>query len=183
MRDYIDPYLLPFFGMTGVQSLDHLVGTFVLALIVVVIGEFTLSIVFKANRKHLDNLNSNLKKYSALSKEALRRGDKESYQALNQQANDAYGHVFCNKFGLSAAVLWPIFFALDWMQPHFSETGVAIPFYSSGANYVVVFLFCYLLARIVFGRLKRHLPYFKGQHAMLQSYGRETPPGEQDPPP
>jgi hypothetical protein len=25
----------------------------------------------------------------------------------------------------------------------------------------------------VFGRLKRHLPYFKGQYRMLQSYGKE----------
>ena len=175
---YVDPYLLALYGLAGVQVLDGLIGTFLLALVVVVIGEFTISLVFRANRKHLDQLNSNLKKYSDLSQEALRRGDEESYRALNKQANDAYGHVFFNKFGLSAASLWPIFFALDWMQPHFAETGIAAPFYSSGANYVVVFLFCYILARIVFGRLKRHLPYFRGQYEMLRSYDRKGQPAD-----
>jgi hypothetical protein len=173
MWHYCDPYLLALYRLTGVVSLDGLIGTFLVALLVVVIGEFTISMVFRINRKHLDRLNENLKKYSELSQEALRLGDEVSYKALNKQANDAYGHVFFNKFGLSAAALWPAFFALDWMQPHFAETGIAIPGYPSGVHYVVVFLCCYILARIVFGRLKRHLPYFKGQYQMLQSYGRK----------
>lgn len=167
---YLDPYILSLYALTGTEALDGLVGTFLLALAVVVIGEITLSLVFKANRRHLDRLNDNLAKFSELSQEALRRGDQPSYQALNKQANDAYGHVFFNKFGLSAASMWPIFFALDWMQPHFAESGIAVPFYPGGVNYVVVFLVCYVAARIVFGRLKRHLPYFKQQYAMLKAY-------------
>ena len=134
MWHYCDPYLLALYRLTGVVSLDGLIGTFLVALLVVVIGEFTISIVFRINRKHLDRLNENLKKYSELSQEALRLGDEVSYKALNKQANDAYGHVFFNKFGLSAAALWPAFFALDWMQPHFAETGIAIPFYPSGRS-------------------------------------------------
>lgn len=181
MRDYLDPYLLPFYQLTGTPALDGAMGTLVLALMVVIIGEFTISLVFLANRKHLDKLNSDLKKYSDLSQEALQQGDTHSYKALNKQANDAYGHVFFNKFGLSAAALWPAFFALDWMQPHFMETGVAVPVYPSGANYVLVFLCCYILARIVFGRLKRHLPYFRSQYRMLQSYGKEGPASSEDP--
>lgn len=181
VRHFLDPCLVPLYGLSGVHGLDGLIGTFVLALIVAVIGEFTISLVFRVNRKHLDTLNRKLKRFSDLSQEALRRGDGESYRALNRQANDAHGHVFFNKFGLSAAALWPIFFALDWMQPHFAETGVAIPFYPSGANYVVVFLCCYIMARIVFGRLKRHLPYFKSQHAMLQSYGKGGRSSGEDP--
>jgi hypothetical protein len=173
---YVDPYLLALYELTDVRGLDGLIGTFAVALIGVIIGEFTISLVFRANRKHLDQLNRNLKKYSELSQEALRRGDEASYKALNKQANDAYGHVFFNKFGLSAAALWPIFFALDWMQPHFAETGIAVPFYPSGLNYVVVFLICYVPARIGFGRLKRHLPYFKGQYEMLRSYGHKGRP-------
>jgi hypothetical protein len=175
MREYLDPYLLPFYQLTGIPALDGAIGTFVLALMVAVIGEFTISLVFLANRKHLDKLNRQLKTCSDLSQEALRRGDMQSYKALNKQANDAYGHVFFNKFGLSAAALWPAFFALDWMQPHFMEAGVPVPGYPSGANYVLVFLCGYILARIVFGRLKRHLPYFRSQYRMLQSYGEEGP--------
>ena len=169
---YLDPYILAIYELTGLEAADGLIGTFILALAVVVIGEFTISLVFRANRRHLERLDQNLSKFSELSQEALRRGDEASYRALNKQANDAYGHVFFNKFGLSAASLWPIFFALDWMQPHFAETGVALPFLASGANYVAVFLACYVMARLVFGRLKRHLPYFKGQYALLMSYDR-----------
>lgn len=173
MWHYCDAYLLALYRVTGIESMDGLIGTFLVALLVVVIGELTISMVFQINRKHLDRLNENLKKYSELSQEALRLGDAVSYKALNKQANDAYGHVFFNKFGLSAAALWPAFFALDWMQPHFAESGIAVPFYPSGAHYVIVFLLCYILARILFGRLKRHLPYFKSQYQMLQSYGKK----------
>jgi hypothetical protein len=172
MQHLLDPCFLPFYRLTGLPGLDGIIGTFLLALAVVVVGEFTISLVFLANRRHLDNLNRRLQKFNDLSQEALRLGDETSYKALNKQANDAYGHVFFNKFGLSAAALWPAFFALDWMQSHFAETGIAVPIYPSGVNYVVVFLGCYVLARILFGRLKRHLPYFGSQYRMLQSYGK-----------
>jgi hypothetical protein len=174
MWEYFDPYLLILYKITGVVGLDGLIGTFLVALLANVIGEFTISIAFRINRKHLDRLNNNLEKYSALSQEAQQQGDEVSYKALNKQANDAYGQVFFNRFGLSAASLWPAFFALDWIQRHFGATGIGIPFFPSGANYVLVFLFSYILARMVFGRLKRHLPYFKGQHAMLMAYGKRA---------
>lgn len=180
---YFDPYLLALYRLTGVDILDGFIGTFLVALIAAVVGEFTISIVFLINRRHLDRLNDDLKKYSDLSQEAQRRGDHVSYKALNKQANDAYGQVFFNKFGLSAAALWPVFFALDWMQPHFSENGVPVPFFPGGANYVAVFLVCYILARIAFGRIKPHLPYFKQQHAMLMSYGKRERAAEEPPAP
>jgi hypothetical protein len=178
---FLNSYIMALYSLTGIKSLDGLIGTFVVALGVTVIGEFTISIVFRINRRHLDRLNENLKKYSDLSKEALRLGDEAGYKALNKLANDAFGHVFFNKFGLSAAALWPVFFALDWMQPHFAESGVVVPGCPSGVNYVVVFLCCYILARIAFGRLKRHLPYFKGQYQMLQSYGRRDSAAPKEP--
>lgn len=174
--EYFDPYLLVLYKITGVAGLDGLIGTFLVALLANVIGEFTISIAFRINREHLDRLNNDLKKYGDLSQEAQQQGDEASYKALNKQANDAYGQVFFNRFGLSAASLWPAFFALDWIQRHFGAGGIAIPFYPSGVNYVLVFLVCYILARMVFGRVKRHLPYFKGQHAMLLAYGKQDAP-------
>ncbi|MCE5335356.1 MAG: hypothetical protein LLG06_12305 [Desulfobacteraceae bacterium] len=174
MWELFDPYILFFYSITGIEALDGLAGTFHLALAASVIGEFTISVVFRLNRSHLDRLNSDLAKYGSLSREAERRGDEASYRALNKKANDAYGQVFFNRFGLSAASLWPAFFALDWLQLHFGKTGVVLPFFSSGANYVPAFLFCYIAARTVFGRLKRHLPYFREQYAMLLSYEKES---------
>ena len=89
MGDLFDPYLLALYRLTGLEPLEGFIGTFLVAFLVVVIGEFTLSIVFRINRRHLDQLNDNLSKYSKLSQEALRLGDEASYQALNKQANDA----------------------------------------------------------------------------------------------
>ncbi len=177
MWQFLDPYLLFMYRMTGGEVLDGLIGTFLIALLTTVIGEFSISVVFRVNRKHLDTLNADLKKYGDLSQEALRLGEETSYKALNRQANDTYGQVFFNQFGLSAASLWPAFFALDWLQRHFGQTGIRIPIYHHGANYVVVFILCYIAARLVFGRLKRHLPYFKGQYAMLQTYGKKEGAG------
>ena len=167
-----DPYLLSLYGLTGVKGLDGLIGTFLISMLASVIGEFTISIVFRINRKHLDSLNTRLKKYGDLSQQAATCGDEISYRALNKEANEAYGQVFFNRFGLSAASLWPAFFALDWIQLHFRQTGINVPFYDSGVNYFLVFLFCYMAARILFGRIKRYLPYFKGQYAVLLDYNK-----------
>jgi hypothetical protein len=55
--EYFDPYLLVLYKITGVAGLDGLIGTFLVALLANVIGEFTISIAFRVNRGHLDRLN------------------------------------------------------------------------------------------------------------------------------
>lgn len=174
MWELFDPFILFFYSITGIEAIDGLVGTLFLSFVASVIGEFTISAVFRLNRSHLDRLNADLAKYGSLSIEAERRGDEQSYRALNKKANDAYGQVFFNRFGLSAASLWPAFFALDWLQLHFGKTGVPLPFFPSGVDYVPAFLFCYIAARTAFGRIKRHLPYFRGQYRMLLTYEKDS---------
>ena len=104
------------------------------------------------NKAHLDRLNARVEKMTRLSEEALRLGDEKSYKAVNKEGNDAFGQLFFNKFGLSAASLWPIFFALAWMQERFAEIGLPLPWIGWEINYVFFFLLCYILARILFGR-------------------------------
>jgi len=166
----LDPILITLFRLTGYPLADYFLGTFLLAFLTVLVGEFTISLVFKVNRAHLDRLNARVEKMSHLSEEALRLGDEESYKACNKEGNDAFGHLFFNKFGLSAASLWPIFFALAWMQQRFAEVGLPLPWVGWEINYVFFFLMCYILARIIFGRVKRNLPYFRGVHLTLLSY-------------
>lgn len=167
-------FLIVLYRITGNPVLDYFAGTFLLALLTVLIGEFTVSLVFKINKNHLDKLNARLADLHNLSLLALKKGDKKSYQACNKEANDAFGRVFFNMFGLSAASLWPIFFALAWMQQRFSGIGFPIPFTGYEVNYVVTFLVCYFLARILFGRIKHKLPYFKGVHEMLLTYEKNA---------
>jgi len=168
--EIFDPVLITLYRLTGHPLMDYYLGTFLLALLTVLVGEFTISLVFKVNKAHLDRLNAKVEKMSHLSEEALRLGDEESYKAINKEGNDAFGHLFFNKFGLSAASLWPIFFALAWMQERFSEIGLPLPWIGWEINYFFFFLLCYILARIFFSRIKRKLPYFRGMHQTLLTY-------------
>ncbi|MEJ5358670.1 MAG: hypothetical protein WHT06_08345 [Desulfobacterales bacterium] len=158
MAHPLDLWLAPLFGLTASMPANGAIGTFLLAGIVVLLGELTLRIVARVNRDHLARLEAELKNYQELTREAERRGDAASYKALNRQANSAFGHVFFNKFGLSAAALWPCFFALDWLQARFDPGGVPLPGKPEGVNYVLVFLAAYILARILAGRLRRAAP-------------------------
>ncbi|MCU0594030.1 MAG: hypothetical protein MUC98_01030 [Desulfobacterota bacterium] len=166
----LDPILITFYRLTGHPLMDYYLGTFLLALLTVVVGEITISIVFRINKTHLDKLNARVETMKHLSEEALKLGDEKAYRAVNKEGNDAFGHLFFNKFGLSAASLWPIFFALAWMQERFAEIGLPLPWVGWEINYVLFFLLCYIPARIFFGRVKRHLPYFKSVHQALRAY-------------
>ena len=170
MTARVDALLIEMYRVTGNPLLDYFLGTFLLALLTVLVGEFTISLVFKVNRRHLEKLNSRVEKMSRLSSEALRQGDEESYKSVNKEGNDAFGQLFFNKFGLSAASLWPIFFALAWMQNRFSEIDLPMPWVGWKINYVFFFLLCYIPARMLFSRVKRWLPYFKGIHETLMSH-------------
>ncbi len=169
----LDPVLIILYRLTGDPLADYYLGTFLLALLTVLVGEFTISLVFRVNRRHLEQLNSRYQDLNRLSTEALQRGDMESYKACNKEGNDAFGQLFFNKFGLSAASLWPIFFALAWMQERFAEIGLPLPLIGWEINYFFFFLFCYIGARIFFSRIKRKLPYFKGIHQSLLTYEKK----------
>jgi hypothetical protein len=166
----LDPILITLYRVTGYPLVDYYLGTFLLALLTVLVGELTISVVFRINKAHLDKLNARVEKMQRLSSDALAEGDQAGYKACNKEGNDAFGQLFFNKFGLSAASLWPIFFALAWMQERFAEIGLPLPWIGWEINYFFFFLLCYILARIFFGRIKRKLPYFKGIHQTLLTY-------------
>ena len=166
----LDTILITFYRLTGYPLVDYYLGTLVLALLTVLVGELTISFVFRINKVHLDKLNDRVEQMKRLSSEALALGDRAGYKACNKEGNDAYGQLFFNKFGLSAASLWPIFFALAWMQERFSEIGLPLPWLGWEINYFFFFLLCYIVVRIFFGRIKRQLPYFKGIHQTLLTY-------------
>jgi hypothetical protein len=167
-----DYFLIYLYKVTGYPVADYFLGTFLLSFLTVLVGEFTISLVFRVNRSHLETLNARVEKMSRLSEQALGQGDEKGYRAINKEGNDAFGQLFFNKFGLSAASLWPIFFALAWMQERFASISLPLPFWGWGLNYVAFFILCYILARVFFGWLKPKLPYFRGVHQMLLSYDR-----------
>ncbi len=89
--ELFDPYFIWFFRMSGYTFVDFLVGTFLLALMAVIIGELTISVVFLITRRTIDKVNAEVVKYHSLSEDALSAGDRTSYKAANKLANDAFG--------------------------------------------------------------------------------------------
>lgn len=140
---------------------------FLAALVSVVVGELTISLGYRANRSYIQRLNQEVKQYQSLSEEASALADPATYRAVNREGNDAFGRLFFHKIALSAASLWPIFFALQWLQDRYASREPLIPGTSWEANYVLAFLICYIGSRILFGRLKSRLPYFSQVNKML----------------
>jgi hypothetical protein len=157
MLEWFDALFISFYQMTGYPLWDYFIGTFLLALLSVLVGQATLFLVFRANRSHIEGLDSRLENLNRLTASAMKLGDKRSYKFLNKEANDTYGHVFFNRFGLSAASLWPVFFALAWIQERFAHIVIPIPWLGLKANYFVVFLLAYIAATILFRRTKKYL--------------------------
>lgn len=173
--ELMDPYLIQLYRLSGYTFADFLFGTFMLALMAVIIGELTISVVFLFSRRRIDNVNAEVVKYQNLSSDALAAGDKAAYSATNKMANDAFGRSFFMQFGLSAAFLWPIFFMLEWMQTRFSEVEFPILFSDLSLGFIGVFIVLYAAAYLMFKKNKHRLPYFRRIKTILDSYDR---PGE-----
>ena len=81
----------------------------------------------------------------------------------------------------SAGILWPIPFVLQWMQWRFGDVQfpIALPFsvvFTDGVGYLFTFFPIYILARIIFKRMRPWLPYFRGVQKMLDDAHKPTPP-------
>jgi len=148
--------------------LEYLGSSLLAAFVSVVVGELTISLAYRANRSYIRSLNQEVVRYQSLSEEASVFADPETYRLINREGNEAFGRLFFHKIALSAASLWPIFFALEWLQDRYGSQEILVPGTSWEANYVVSFLVFYILARLLFGKLKKAIPYFRRIDRMLQ---------------
>lgn len=166
---WADPYLIRLYRLTGYAPADFVIGTFVLALMAVIIGECTISVAYLLARKRIEKVTDETIRYQNLSIDALTSGDKQAYQAANRLANDAFGHSFFMQIALSAAFLWPICFALAWMSYRFAELEFPVPYLHFALGYIAVFLFLFVAAYFVFKPVKYRIPYFRRIKEMLKS--------------
>jgi hypothetical protein len=155
----LDPFLIWFYRLTGQAWVDFFLGTLVLAFLAVLIGEFTVFLVSLVVLRRLEHKAAEADKYQTLSMDALKAGDKSAYRAANKLANDAFGHSFFQQFTLGAAFLWPVFFALAWMQYRFLEVSFPIPGTPWSLGFIGVFIILYVLAYILFKHVKRRLNF------------------------
>jgi hypothetical protein len=170
----VDPILIWFYRLTGSAWVDFFLGTLVLAFIAVIIGEFSISAIFLATRKHIDRSAEEAIKFQNMSVDALAHGDKPAYTAANKLANDAFGKTFFQQIALSAAFLWPIPFALAWMQYRFLEVDFPIPLTGFSVSYIAVFVPIYVVAYFLFKRVKYRLPFFRRLKVILDSYDTQA---------
>jgi hypothetical protein len=175
----VDPYIIWFYRLTGYAFVDFLLGTFVLAWIVLLVGELTAWAVLLTGRRRVDAATQEARRYQDLSMEALSAGDKEAYRAANKMANDAFGRSFFMQIALSAAYLWPAFLALDWMSLRFAEVEFPLLFSNRSMGFIGVFIVMYVAAYIMLKVIKRKLPSLGQLKNLLGSY---DPPGDPEEP-
>lgn len=171
LLSFSDPYLIALYRLTGDAMLNFLLGTFLLAMITVILGEFTLSLVLRFNRRHIRQMEAELEKQHQLSMAALQLNNQTGYKACNKQANEMFGKYFFSMIAHSTACLWPVPFALAWMQTRFLSIQFPLAYPLSllwaSTQYFTIFLALYVLARIVFKYLRPFLPYFRAVQKTL----------------
>lgn len=142
-----------FFRMPETPLAGYWVGTTVLAIISWAMGEASIALAFRLNKCMIREENQRIDRFQELSFAALRAGDKAAFKACNGIANEAYGKNFFTQITLSAASLWPVFFALGWMQHRFSNIEFTIPLTGWTAGYFSTFIFCYIIVRMLSGKI------------------------------
>ena len=155
----LDPYLIWFFRLPGNAYIGFFLGTLVLVLICLVIGEITFWLTTRLMGKHLDNVAGEAIKYQDLSIEAAKAGDKRSFKAANEMANDAFGKSFFHMCAVSMAKLWPVPFALAWMQYRFLDVGLPIPGTPWSLGYIGVFIIIYAAIYILLKKVRHCLTW------------------------
>ena len=178
---FLDPYLIWFFRLTGQAAVNFLLGTLVVAVLALLVGEFTSFLASFLVRRHFGQVADEAKKYQDLSMEALKAGDRPAYEAANKLANEAFSKSFFMQLALSATFFWPIFFCLGWMQSRFFELEFPIPFTGYSLGYIGIFILLYIPAYILFKKIKRQLSHFRQPQGIMDPYrqpqGNRMEPG------
>jgi hypothetical protein len=171
---WLDPYLIWFYRLSGSAEVNFLLGTLALAVLSLLVGEFTSFLASFMVRRHSEKVAEEAKRYQDLSMEALKSGDRPAYEAANQLANEAFGKSFYSQVALSATFVWPIFFALGWMQYRFLDMTFPLPFIGFSLGYIGVFIMIYAAAYFVFKPVKRRMPYYRRIKELKDASGRSA---------
>jgi len=174
-----DVFLIAFYRITGYSLLDYFIGTMFLAFLCVVIGELSVSLAIRFNKRYLDSMSKEIEDKEMLAMTAYLAGDRDGYKSINREATDAWGKHFFTMVAYSAGVLWSIPFALGWMQTRFFgvEFNLAFPLsliFGKSVGYIFTFIPIYILCRILFKYMRPYLPYFKGIQKLLNGHDTKT---------
>ena len=160
----IDGFLISFYRLTEIPILAYYIGTGVLCLICVIVGQMTYCWAYRHNHRFFSSDSHEMVHMHNLSIRALGAKNKTAYKSCNKQANDAFGKYFFAQVAIGISSLWPVPFALGWMQSRFGEVDFALPIplpgFGSSVGFMFTFFPIYVLTYILFGKIKNKLPYF-----------------------
>jgi hypothetical protein len=168
---WADSFLIWFFRIVDIPILGYYLGTAVVCLICAALGRFTLILGSRVNEEFLSRDHKNMVRMHNLSLWALLSKDKNAYRSCNKEANEAFGKVFFSQVALGASSLWPVPFALAWMQYRFGMVEFSLPLSLPGVGDSVGFMFTFfpisVLVYLMYARFWRwwsNLP-FASSHA------------------
>lgn len=165
---WLDGFLIRFFRITGITVVDYVVGILAVALICVVTGQLTYCWVYRRNHAYLNCSGKKMLQMHTLSLRALKTGDKAAYTSCNCEANDAFGKHYFAQVATGMAAVWPLPFALAWMQIRFGRVDFHLPMINTTVGYLFTFLPVYIAVYTIFTRAKSRLPWFRQFDLWLQ---------------
>lgn len=155
----IDPVLILPFRLFDNPMTGWWVGNFCLALWCVVIGELTMAVAHRVNRKSIATNLEETEYYHEQSMKAKAAGDEKAYTGINKLANQAYGKSFFLLMAMGMAGLWPAFFAAGWLDKRFGNLQFNLPAWAGGfeISFLAPFILIYILQRIAWSRIKKKI--------------------------
>ena len=137
-------------------------GSALIALWCTIAGELSMSLVYIWNRDYYTDLNREMTRMHNISVEAVRHKEKDTFKSANKWANEYFGKVFFSQAALFAVSLWPMPFAMAWMQGRFSGLDIhTVPFINFGLGYPFVFILSYIIVRFSFSKVRGFIPLMK----------------------
>lgn len=176
----IDGFLISFFRLTEIPILGYYLGTAVLCLICVVVGQMTYCWAYRRNHRFFSADNQEMVHMHNLSIKALGAKNKQAFKSCNKQANDAFGKYFFAQVAIGISSLWPVPFALGWMQTRFGDVDFALPLtlpgFGSSVGFMFTFFPIYVLIYLLFGKIKHKIPYFSSFEAWQKASHADSEP-------
>ncbi len=158
---WLDPLLIASYRWLDAPLAAFLCGTFILCLWCVLLGDVAALGAARLNRKLYAGYLEDMVHHHNLSVKAIGQGDKASYKAVNKQAHEAFGKYFFSQAAVFSVSIWPVPFALAWLDMRFRGVAIPLPFYEPGVGYNFFFFPLYILARLVYARIMKRLPAYR----------------------
>lgn len=162
---FLDPAIIWAFRLSGGPWSGFFLGSALLNLFCVVLGDVSSTLVRRMNRKIYGGYHEAMVHNHNLSVQALRNADKDAYKAVNKQAHEAFGKYFFSQAGAFTLSIWPLPFALAWMDMRFGSIPFTLPFSIPGVGQAVMFQFffipVYIALRMVYGRVMRRFAWYR----------------------